>query len=381
MVYYDLRFMYPSSLPVFMCETFKGINRLTKVLLLVITLVSCLLPFIDTGTEIVLGEDIHFPFFWEQGRLVHTGKGAGGCHVAVYGLVENRGDEKLKYLRFLHPGKIAKVNDLSNKWLPPNVAPDEHWRKKIVDKMSKDMPVLSVQFPYPQGHYFLRGGPKSNKHIGTVAKCKGFDNIYPPNLLEKEDFDFKEVFQKGDLIFSEDEKLVETVDKKLFIQLGQLATTELVCAIDLDPGEARFIAYDIFAPDRAIRLADDVCQWNAYGPDCFISRLATEVKKMAAYSKDFDAKADSILRHAQLVNRVRNGMCSIGKFWVSILYEGRYFSTTSMQPLSVYYHTGDSDKEEYRSKTWIFDDMEFYIITTVFALPRTKIGIKEKELE
>lgn len=350
--------------------------------LLVTTMVSCLLPFIDVKTEAVLGEDIHFPFFWEQGRIVHTGKEAGGCHVAVYGLVENRGDEKLKCLRFLHPGKIARVNDLSNKWLPPNVAPDLHWRKKIIDKMSKDITVLSVQYPYPHGYYFVKGGPKSNKHIGTVVKCKDFNIIHPPNPLEEEDFDFKKVFQKGDLVFSKDGKLVETADKKLFIQLGQLTTTELTCAIDLDPGEARFIAYHIFAPDRAVKQADTLCQWNAYGPNCFISRLGTEVKNMEAHSKDFDVKTDSMLRHAQLVSRVRNGMCSIDKFWVSILYEGKYFSATNVRPISVYYHTGDSDnEEEYRSKTWIFDDMDFYIITTVFALARIKMGINETESE
>lgn len=294
--------------------------------------------------------------------------------MVVYGLIENRGEEKLKCMRFLHPGQITYIKDMSPEWMPPNTGPDPHWRTKVLEKLSGKMTTLSVQYPYPQGYLFLKGGPKFSKHIGTLAKSHELETIYPPKPLEKEDFDFRRVFQKGDLVFSKDKKLVETTDKKLFIQLAQLTSTEISCPVDLDPGEARFFAYEFFAPRRAVLQTEDMYQWNAYGPGCFLSRLATEVSRMMAYSKDFDSRMDSRLRFSQFVNRIRGGMCPIEKFWVSILFEGSYYSSENTPPLAVYFHTEDSETLEYQSKTWIFDDTDFYIVTSVFALPKIKFS-------
>jgi hypothetical protein len=331
---------------------------------------GCVLPFVDTMDETILGEDIHFPFLWEQGRLIHTGEGAGGIHVLLYGLIENRSEQRLNRVRFLLPGTVTFIKDISAKAWAPDAGPDEvHWKTRIIRKLSSQMTTISVRYPYPQGYTLLAGGPGSDSRIGTL-KSHEIKKASPPSPLTEEDFDFKELFKKSDLIFSKN--LVETKDKKLYIQLSQLETTEILCTVDMDPGENRFFACEFYSPERAIARGPDMCQWNAYGPQCFLSRLSTEVNRMAMTSQEFGTNADSILRYTQLINRVRSGMCSIGKFWVSVLFEGNYYSIENTHPLATYFHMGSPDKLEYQSKTWIFDAMDFYVVNTIFAMPRLK---------
>jgi hypothetical protein len=330
---------------------------------------GCVLPFVDTEVEHVLGEDIFFPFLWEQGRLIHTGEGAGGIHVLLYGLVENRTERKLNHIRFLHPGSIEFIKDISEKAWGVNQGPDFHWKTSILKKLSTQITTLSVRYPYPQGYTTLKGGPPSDSRIGTLKSHK-LEVVHPPEPLTQEDLKFKEVFQRGDLKFSEN--LVETPDEKLFIQLGQLETTEILCSVDIDPGENRFFAYEFYSPKRAIARGPDMCQWNAYGPYCFLSRLSTEVNRMVVNSNEFGTRADAAVRYTQLINRVRSGICNVGKFWVSVLFEGNYYSIENTQPLAIYFHMVSPDKLQYQSKTWIFDTMDFYVVNTVFAMPRLK---------
>jgi hypothetical protein len=93
---------------------------------------------------------------------------------------------------------------------------------------------------------------------------------------------------------------------------------------------------------------------------------------MAMTSTGFGAGADSILRYTQLINRVRSGMCTIGKFWVSVLFEGNYYSIENTHPLAIYFRMGSPDRLDWQTKTWIFDSMDFYVVNTVFAMPRLK---------
>lgn len=324
----------------------------------------CIIPFIDVQSEKLSNEDIIFPFIWQQKRYFLTGKYAGGHHVCTYGMLQNIGDYRLKSIRFLHPGRVAYIKDLSTDVWAPGEGPDQHWNIKILKSLSKEVTALSVCHPYPQGYIFLRGPCRLQSYIGTVREHSITVN-YPPPPLVAEDLDFKKILRQPGLSFISN-KVACTADKKIIIQLQQLIITETIHEVFLEPGESRFFAYELFTPNRAVKQTEYFSQWSAFGPSLFLTRLGTEINKLVAFRRELEVKSDSLIRFQQFVNRIRNGFCEIVEFWSTLAFEDKYKSVENIPPMDVY-HSGwaEGGGVPYQSKTWIFNNLDFYIVSVV----------------
>ena len=329
-----------------------------------------MIPFIEDEVENVTNDDVAVSLFWQQKRLLLAGKFAGGNHIVNYGVVENRGNDFLKTIRFLHSGKIKYAKDLSVDAWAHGKGPDPHWKITILKRISTNSTVLSVRFPYPENYSYLKGPCKPRNYIGTVRENK-ISVSYPPPPLTPGDLRFREILRKPDLIFND--KIVETADRNFWIQLWRLCMTEITQELNLEPGEARFFAYEIFIPDAAVRHTTHSSQWNTPGPSAHLSGLNTEIKQLKSNIKEFDVSSESIDRFRELVTRLKRGRCEIEEYWLSMLFQGAW-SFENIPPVAVYLH-GDGGEVAYRSKTWIFkdEDVDFYVMNTFFPNERQLI--------
>lgn len=329
-----------------------------------------MIPFIDAEAENITNEDAVISYFWQQKRFLLTGKFAGGNHIINYGIVENHGDNRLKAVRFLHPGKIVYARDLSAHAWSPGRGPDPQWKIRRLEKISTaKTTTLSVLIPYPQGYTYLKGPCRTRMRMGTVKENRITIN-HPPSPLNPNDMEFKEILRKADLIFSD--KFVETADRKLYVRLGPLYVTEIIQELNLEPGEARFFSNEIFIPNMVSGQTSFFSTWITHGPLALISGLSTEINQLRSNIAEFDASRESIDRFQRLVSRLKNGRCEIEEFWLSMILQAGYASTENSPSISIYLHEekGNARPRVYISKTWIFKDEEvdFYLVHTIHPI-------------
>lgn len=324
----------------------------------------CIIPFIDTKSERVSNEEVVFPFMWEQKRMLLTGKYREGHHIVSYGLIQNHGDYSLETIRFLCPGHIAYIKDLSTEAWTPGEGPDRHWKIRNLRKLSSKTRTISVWHPYPQGYIFLKGQRRACCYMGTVEKHKVVAK-HPPYPLSSKDVRFRKILTNPKLSFMSN-KAVQTEDKKLLVKLAPLVQTEIIMEVNLEPGESRFFAFEFFVPKIAVKHTPHLSQWNSYGPTHFLSSVGSEVDKLGTFEKELDARSDSVDRFQQFFSRVKHGMCDLVEFWATLAFEEQYKSSENIMPLDVYHSrwTGGAGTP-YQSKTWIFDNLNFYIVSVI----------------